>query len=56
MQGTVMSAKKKSQPYIPRAWKWTRVKRAGNKSLANMIDEEEEFILRMYIYTPQGTS
>lgn len=32
------------------------MKQAGNKSLANAINEEEELTFRQYVYTPQRTS
>lgn len=46
---------RKSAPYITRSWRWTRVKCAENKSLLNVIDEEE-FHFCLYIFTPQETS
>lgn len=38
---------KKSHPYIPRAWS----EQLGNKSLANVMDKEEEFTFHPYVYT-----
>lgn len=40
---------RKSHSYTPRAWRWSRVKKAENKSLANVIDKEEEFAFSPYI-------
>lgn len=32
------------------------MKQAGNKSLATVIDKEEDFNFPLYLYTPRGTS
>lgn len=40
---------RKSAPSIPRAWRWTMLKQAGNKSLVKVIYKEEEFNFCSYI-------
>lgn len=44
--------KKMIQPYMSRAWRLVGVKQVGNKSLANVIDEEEELTFLPYVCTP----
>lgn len=46
--------KKKSHPYVPRTWRW--VGTAREQVLVNVIDKEEEFNFRLYVYIPRGTS
>lgn len=45
---------KKSHPYMPMAWRWDGVEQAGNKSLVNVIDKEEEFTFRPYVELLEG--
>lgn len=40
--------------YKPRAWKWLNAKHASNKSLAKVIDRDETFYFRPYVYTAKG--
>lgn len=43
---------RKSHPYIPRHWS----EQLENKSLANVMNMEEEFTFHPYVYTLQWTS
>lgn len=48
------SGMRPSSTYEPRAWIWLNAKQAGDKSLAKVIDKEDDFCSRQYFYTPQG--
>lgn len=41
---------------MPRAWQWSGVKQAINKTLVSVIDREEEFNFLPYIHTPVGVT
>lgn len=43
-----------SRPFMSRAWRWSGIKQATNKTLVSMIDTEGEFKFLPYIYTPSG--
>lgn len=43
-----VTKQRKNTPYIHRAWRWARVKQIGNITLVDVVDEEEEFNIRIY--------
>lgn len=39
---------------MPRAWQWSGIKQAADKTLVSMINMEEEFTFRLHIHTSSG--
>lgn len=45
---------KEKLPFIHRAWRFTGVKQSGNKTMVNVIEEDEELNFYPYVFTPRG--
>lgn len=41
---------KQSALYKPRAWRWAEVKKANNKSLVKVTNDEKSFNFRAYVH------
>lgn len=48
--------KKKIHPYIPRAWRWARLKYATSKTLVSVRRRRRVYLLPVHLYSSAGCS